>query len=343
MVKISIKKSFLLISSKRKQDSFENCVVLVHQSLYFSNLAPCNFTFIHLIMTKQEDKFAKRRLRTSYITSLTSISLMLFVLGFFGLLVMHGNHIKRHVKENIRMNVFMHADIKEAEIFKLKKNLDATDGIKETRYISSEEGANIYKEELGEDFVNFLDGTNPIHAQIEVYLTEEYANVDSLKIFSNKISTNSIVEEVRFHEDYVNAINNNIAKISFFLLIFTAFMLMISIVLISNTIRLAIYSQRFLIRTMKLIGATKGFIRSPFVWKSIFQGFIAALISIGFLVAILFRLQKDYSELISIENAPLYLMVFGAVIVIGLFVTGISTFFAINKYLKVNMDKLYMM
>lgn len=294
-------------------------------------------------MTKQEDKFAKRRLRTSYITSLSSITLMLFVLGFFGLLILHGNAIKKHVKENIRMDIFMNGNAKEAEIYKLKKGLDATDGIKSTNYVSPEEGAKEYAKEIGEDFVKFLDGVNPIHAKLEVYLSEEYANVDSLQIFADKISKANSVEEVRFHKDYVQTINDNIARISLFLLIFSGFMLMISIVLISNTIRLSIYAHRFLIRTMKLIGATKGFIRSPFVWKSIFQGFIAALLANGMLIIILYRLQKDYSELIHIQNLPIYMMVFGGVILIGIFITGVSTFFAINKYLKINMDKLYMM
>lgn len=294
-------------------------------------------------MTKQEDKFAKRRLRTSYLTSLTSITLMLFVLGFFGLLILHGNTIKKHVKENIRMNVFMHGNVKEAEIYRLKKNLDATIGIKKTKYISSEEGAEKYSQEIGEDFVQFLDGVNPIHAQIEVFLTEDYANVDSLQNFSNKIAKFDIVEEVRFHKDYVQTINDNIARISIFLLIFSGFMLLISMVLISNTIRLSIYAHRFLIRTMKLIGATKGFIRSPFVWKSIFQGLLAAIFASIMLGGILYKLKDDYSELINFQNLSIYLMVFGGLVFIGVFITGISTFFAVNKYLKVNMDKLYMM
>jgi cell division transport system permease protein len=294
-------------------------------------------------MNKPEDKFAKRRLRTSYITSLTSITLMLFVLGFFGLLILHANTIKKHVKENIRMNVFMNAEVNESEIFRLKKNLDASFGIKSTNYISKEEGAKKYADEIGEDFLQFLDGVNPIHAQIEVFLNEDYANVDSLQMISDRISKSEIVEEVRFHKDYVQTINDNISKISIFLLFFSGFMLLISIVLISNTIRLSIYAHRFLIRTMKLIGATKGFIRAPFVWKSIFQGFIAALLSSALLALVLFKLHEEYNELISIQNIEIYLMVFGGLIAMGVIITGISTFFAINKYLKINMDKLYMM
>jgi cell division transport system permease protein len=293
-------------------------------------------------MTKQEDKFAKRRLRTSYITSLTSITLMLFVLGFFGLLILHANSIKKHVKENIRMKVFIHNNVKEAEIYRLQKTLDATDGIKSTNYISPEEGAKLYSEEIGEDFVKFLDGVNPIHGEIEVFLNEQYANVDSLQHFADRIAKKPIVEEVRFHEDYVQAINDNITRISVYLLVFSAFMLLISMVLISNTIRLSIYAQRFLIRTMKLIGATKGFIRSPFVWRSIFQGFLSAFLASALLAYLLYKLREDYPDLVTFENLPIYAMVFGALLALGMVLTGISTYFAVNKYLKINMDKLYM-
>lgn len=294
-------------------------------------------------MSKQEDKYAKRRLRTSYVTSLTSITLMLFILGFFGLLIMHGNTIKKHVKENIQMRVFMHANVKEADIYRLKKTLDASEGIKSTSYISAAEAAEEYKKEIGEDFVAFLDGENPIHASLEVHLTEDYANVDSLQHFANKITKYDVVEEVKFHKDYVQTINDNIAKISLFLLIFGGLMLLISIVLISNTIRLSIYSHRFLIRTMKLIGATKGFIRSPFVWKSMIQGLLASIIAIGMLVALLFRLSENYGQLINFQNINIYLMVFGGIILMGIIITWISTFFAVNKYLNINMDKLYLM
>jgi len=294
-------------------------------------------------MSKQEDKFAKRRLRTSYITSLTSITLMLFIIGFFGLLILHANAIKKQVKENIEMTVYMQKNVKEAEIFRLKKSLDASDGIKSTKYISADEAAAEYQKELGEDFVNYLDGENPMHASIEVHLTEDYGNVDSLEYFAGKIKKYDIVEDVVFHKDYVKAINDNIAKISVFLLVLGGLLLLISIVLISNTIRLSIYAHRFLIRTMKLIGATKGFIRGPFVRKSILQGVFAALLAIGLLVALLFKLSQDYSGLIDLKNLDIYLMVFGGVIVLGIIITWLSTFFAVNKYLNINMDKLYLM
>jgi len=294
-------------------------------------------------MSKQEDRFAKRRLRTSYLTSLTSITLMLFILGFFGLLIMHAKTIRKHVKENIQMNVFINKDVKEAEIFRLKKILDASDGIKTVKYISAAEAAESYKKEIGEDFIDFLDGVNPIHASLEVHLNEDYANVDSLQNFAKIIQAYSIVEEVKYHKDYVQKINENIANISLFLLIFISLLLLISIILISNTIRLSIYSHRFMIRTMKLIGATKSFIRWPFVWKSMIQGFIASLLSIGLLSLIILKMQENYGDLVNASNLNIYLIVFAGVIVAGILITWISTFFAVNKYLNISMDKLYIM
>lgn len=293
-------------------------------------------------MPKQEDKYAKRRLRASYISSLTSISLMLFILGFFSLLILHANTIKKHVKENIQMNVYMQKNIKEADILRLKKILDASEGVKTTHYISAAEAADIYKKELGEDFIQFLDGENPIHASLEVHLNEAYANVDSLQYFSDKIMKNDIVEEVKFHKDYVQTLNDNIKKISLYLLIFSAMLFIISMVLISNTIRLSIYSQRFLIRSMKLIGATKAFIRRPFLLRSVLQGIIASIIAIGALIFILYKLLENYKDLLSPEYLNLYLIAFGGIILVGIIITWISTFFAVNKYLNLSMDKIYL-
>ena len=215
-------------------------------------------------MAKQEDKFNKRRLRASYFTSVISITLVLFILGFFGLIMLHSNMITKHVRENIQMNVYMKKNAKEAQIFRLKKELDATKNVKFTTYISAEKAKEIYKEEIGEDFIEFLDGQNPLHASIEIHLTEAYVNVEELKLLASKIKTRKIVEDVRFHENYVQTINKNIARISIFFIIVSGLLLLISIVLINNTIRLSVYANRFIIRSMRLIGATQGFIRKPF-------------------------------------------------------------------------------
>ncbi|RLD43149.1 MAG: ABC transporter permease [Bacteroidetes bacterium] len=293
-------------------------------------------------MAQKEDKFNKRRLRASYFTSVISITLVLFILGFFGLIVLHSKMIGKHVRENIQMNVYMKKNAKEAEIFRLKKEMDATNNVKYTKYISAKEAKKIYQEEIGEDFIQFLDGENPLHASIEIHLNENYANVTELKKLANKIEKRRIVEEVRYHEDYVQAINKNIARISLFFMIVSGLLLLISIVLINNTIRLSVYSNRFIIRSMRLIGATQGFIRKPFIWRGIAQGIISALLSIGLLIAILYRFHEFYPDLINIRNIDLYLMLFGGVITTGIIISWWSSSLSVRRYLRMKIDNLYL-
>lgn len=293
-------------------------------------------------MKKQEDKFTKRRLRTSYITSVISITLVLFLLGFFGLIVLHAKKISTHVKENIQVTVFMKRNANEADILRMKKTLDASDGIKSTKYISSLQAAETFQKEIGEDFLEFLDGENPIHASLQVFLNEDYANVDSLTSISNRISAEESVEEVQFHKDYVQTINDNIAKLSIFFLVFSSLLLLIAIILINNTIRLSIFAHRFIIRTMNLIGATQGFIRKPFIFRGVIQGIISALLSIGLLIAVLFKLSTYAPDLINLTNLDLYLMLFGCVLLVGIIISWWSTFFAVRKYLRMKLDNLYL-
>lgn len=293
-------------------------------------------------MAKKEDNFTKRRLRASYFTSVVSITLVLFVLGFLGLIVLHANMIGKHVKENIQMDVFMKKNANEAEIKRLKKELDATEGIKFTKEITAEEAKEIYKKEIGEDFIEFLDGENPLHASIEVHLNETYANVSELKKLSSKIQKKSIVEEVRFYEDYVDTINNNIARISIFFMIISGLLLLISIVLINNTIRLSVYANRFIIRSMKLIGATQSFIRKPFIWKGIVQGIISAVLSIGLLISILIKLSEYYPDLVNLNNIDLYLILFAGILLLGIIISWWSSSLSVRKFLKMKIDNLYL-
>ena len=293
-------------------------------------------------MSKQEDNFTKRRLRASYFTSVISITLVLFILGFFGLIMLHSNMITKHVKENIQMNVYMKKNAKEAQIYRLKKELDATDNVKFTTYISAEDAKNIYKEEIGEDFIEFLDGKNPLHASIEIHLTEAYANVNDLKKLSDKIKTRKIVEDVRFHESYVESINKNIARITIFFMIVSGLLLLIAIVLINNTIRLSVYANRFIIRSMRLIGATQSFIRKPFIIRGIIQGIISAIISIMLLITILYELNQYYPDLVSVQNLDLYLMLFGAIILMGIIISWWSSSLSVRKFLRMKIDNLYL-
>lgn len=293
-------------------------------------------------MAKQEDKYTKKRLKASYVTSVISITLVLFVLGSLGLVVLEAKMISKHLRENIRMTVHMKKDVKEADVMRLKKHLDATNDVKSTRYVSPEEAAKEYSEEIGEDFVHFLDGENPLQGSIEVYLNEAYANVDSLAALSSIIETRKGVEDVRYHKSYVETINKNIGRISIFFLIVSVLLLLISIVLINNTIRLSVYASRFLIRTMQLIGATQGFIRRPFIWQGIWQGIISAFLTILMLIALMYKIQTYYPELINLRFIDMYLILFGGLVVVGILISWWSSALAVRKYLRMKLDNIYL-
>lgn len=293
-------------------------------------------------MAKQEDKYAKKRLKASYLTSIISITLVLFVLGSLGLVVLQAKLISKHVRENIQLEVHMTKSVKEADIMRLKKYLDAKHDVKSTKYISSEEAAKNYSEEIGEDFIKFLDGENPLHASIQVNLNEEYANVDSLAQLASLIETHKGVEDVRFHKSYVEKINKNIGRITLIFMGIAILLLFISIVLINNTIRLSVYSSRFIIRTMQLIGATQSFIRKPFVWRGIIQGVISALFTIGLLIGILYQIHEYYPDLVNLQFIDMYLVLFGGVIIIGVFISWWSSSLAVRKYLRMTLDNIYL-
>ena len=293
-------------------------------------------------MAKQEDKYAKKRLKASYVTSVISITLVLFVLGSLGLLVLQAKLISKHVRENIQLEVHMTKDVKEADIMRLKKYLDAKHDVKSTRYISPEEAAASYSEDLGEDFIKFLDGENPLHASIEVFLNEDYANVDSLAQLSVIIQKYKGVDDVRYHKSYVEAINTNIGRITMVFLGVVILLLLISIVLINNTIRLSVYSSRFIIRAMQLIGATPGFIRKPFVWQGIIQGVISSVLTIGILIAILYKIHFYFPEMVNLQFIDMYLMLFGSIILVGVLISWWSSSLAVRKYLRMTLDNIYL-
>lgn len=224
-------------------------------------------------MARQEDKYTRRRLQSSYITTVVSISLVLFMLGLLGLIIFHAKKLSDYVKENIGFSIIMKENVKEAGIIKLQKTLDATDYIKSTEYITKEQAAKEFTEELGEDFTSFL-GYNPLLPTIEVRFKAAYANNDSLSVIKDKILADENVKEVFYHESLVNVVNKNVRKIGIIIFGFSALLLIIAIALINNTIRLSVYSKRFIIRSMQLVGATRQFISKPFILKGVLQGII---------------------------------------------------------------------
>lgn len=286
------------------------------------------------------NKAAKRKLRSSYVTTVISISLVLFLLGIIGLLILNARRLSTYVRENLGFTVLINDNSREAEVQRLQKILNASPYVRSASYISKDEAASIMKEELGEDFVDFL-GYNPLLSSIEVKVFAEYANPDSMAVIENQILNFPQVKEVYYQKNLLHAVNDNIEKITVVLGAFVLLLMIISIALINNTIRLSVYSRRFLIKTMQLVGATRAFIRKPFLIKGILHGLAGATMAIILLSALIYGLNKELEGMIGFDSFWLIGTLFGIVIVLGLLISLISTFFAVNKYLRLNADELY--
>ncbi len=291
-------------------------------------------------MSGSEDKSGRKRLQASTITTIISISLVLFMLGLLGLIVLHAGKLSDYVKENIGFSVIIKENIKDARILEFQKRLDTESFVKSTEYITREKAAEDLTKELGEDFIDFL-GYNPLLASIDIRLNADYANNDSLKVIEKRLLDNSVVKEVFYHKSLVDAVNDNIKRISIILLAFSTVLLLISIALINNTIRLSVYSKRFIIKTMQLVGATRSFISKPFILKSLLHGLISSLIAIFLLGVVLYFSRRALPELIELQDIDLFLSLFGLVTLLGLFITGVSTLLAVGRYLNLKSHKFH--
>ncbi len=291
-------------------------------------------------MGKKDSQQTKRQLRNSYLTTVISIALVLFLLGAVGYLMLNAQRLSNYVKENIGFNIVLKDNVRDAEVRRLQKYLDASSYVKSTEYIDKERAAEELKEQLGEDFVDFL-GYNPLLSSIEVKLFAEFANPDSIKKVEEVFVSFPQVKEVFYQKNLIQKVNDNVNKISLVLLGFSALLLLIAIALINNTIRLSVYSKRFLINTMQLVGATKGFIRQPFISTSLLHGFIGAVLANGLLAGGVYILHKELGGFIGFDNIELIGILFVIVIIIGMLLSFVSTFFAVNKYLRLKTDQLY--
>lgn len=291
-------------------------------------------------MTKPEDKYAKRKLKTSYLSTVVSITLVLYMLGLLWLIIMHAKKLSDYVKENIGFTVFLNEEVKEVDIIQLQKTLDAREYVKSTEYVPKEKAATDLQKDLGEDFIDFL-GYNPLPSSIEVRLKAAFANSDSLAVLENELVKNKNVKEVSYQKSLVSMVNENLRKISLIILGFSSLLLIIAIALINNTIRLSVYSKRFLIRTMQLIGATENFIRRPFLLQGLLQGIVGSVIALILLVFTLYFAQKEVPELQKLQDTALFIKLFIFVTVLGIIISWASTYMAVRKYLRIKTDYLY--
>ncbi len=275
-----------------------------------------------------------------FITSSISTMLVLLLLGLVVFFVLTANNLSVYVRENIAFSILISDDMKEPDILNYQKQLDAEPYVKETTYISKTQALKEQTEAMGTDPAEFL-GYNPFTASIEVKLNADYANSDSIEWIKEDILSNKLVMEINYPQDLLDAVNRNIRKISLVLLGLAALLTLISFALINNTIRLAVYSKRFLIHTMKLVGASWGFIRRPFILRNIWVGILAALIADAALIGMAYALVNYEPDLLAVVTPQVMLTVMGSVFVFGVIITSLCALISINKYLKMKVSELY--
>jgi len=291
-------------------------------------------------LKNKENGLSKTKLRSSYLTLVVSVSLVLFLLGVLGFVLINARELADYFRESLSFSVMLDDDAKEADIRMLQKDLDAKLYVKSTKYVSKDEAAVKMKEELGEDFINFL-GDNPLPPSIDVYLYAGYTIPDSVAKIEKYVLEYPFVKEVYYQDSLLFLINENVKKISLFLLVISSFLFLIAITIINNTIRLSIYSRRFLIRTMQLVGATRSFIRRPFIIQSAFHGLLAALLAMSLLMGLLYMIEKEFFLMFTFESTRLFILLGVSIVITGVLINIISTFFSVNRYLSISEDKLY--
>lgn len=291
-------------------------------------------------MTRNEDRFTKRRLRSSYFSVVISISLVLFVLGLFGVLILNTQEISRSVKEDFSLTISLQEDASKAEVSQFFTTLQVAPYTKEVRIISKEDAAEDLKKVLDEDFVDFL-GYNPLRDGMELKLKADYLNLERLEALKKEFEVMDFVSEVIYDRLLIEKMNENLRLLSYALIGGAILLTLIAIALINSSIRLAIYSKRFLIKTMQLVGATRSFIRRPFLVKSLLHGTIGALIALGLLGLLWVNLRSYIPGLEEIQTTFSLVLLAVSILLAGLLISFTCTFFALRKYLKLKTDQLY--
>lgn len=291
-------------------------------------------------MASSFDKFQKRKLISSYFSVVLSIALVLFLLGLLGLLVINAQKVADHFKEQVTVTIYLKETAKDIEIKQLEKSLAMADYVKSTNYVSKQKAAEILKANNGEDFMTFL-GFNPLQNSIDVNLKADFVTNKKLKEISENTLKKDFVDEVSYDNDLVNLMNDNVKKISFWVLLLSGIFTLIAVLLINSSIRLSVYSKRFTIKTMQMVGATKRFIRKPFIFKSIRLGILGAIIALAGMAVVLYYTNKTFPELQVLKNQVYIIGLFGVIFMLGIIITWFSTFLATSRFLNLKTDQLY--
>ena len=291
-------------------------------------------------MTKRKNKTLSKKIVSSSVSVIISLSLVLFVLGLLSLFLINAQRLTNYVKENVGFSILIKDNVKEIDLIEFNKRLDAEEFTKNTNFISKEEATQELEQELGEDFVNFL-GYNPIMASIDVKLNSSYANNDSLSQISLELEKNSLVHEIYYQKNLIEKLNSNVKKITLFLFSFSLILFFIAFALINNTIRLSVYSKRFLIRTMRLVGAESRFIQKPFLINGVYQGLYSAIFAIFLLIGSIQLIQKETASILNIDDLQIIGIVFIVLFCSGIILSCGSTFFAVKRFIYLKENELH--
>ena len=291
-------------------------------------------------MAQYIERYQRRRLITSYFSVVLSISLVLFLMGILGLLVFNAKKLADHFKEQITLTIFLKDDANEVEVNQLQKSFALADYVKSARYITKEEAAEEYSEDIGENFVEFL-GFNPLKNAIDLNLQADFVSPVQIEEIANTISTKTYVDEVSYDKPLIELLNSNVSRLSLWILVASAIFTLISVLLINSSIRLSIYSKRFIIKTMQMVGATKKFIRKPFIVTNVKLGMLGALLAFIALSVTLFYLDQSFPELQLFDDAIPLLVLFAAIFGLGIAISYISTHYSTQRFLNLRTDRLY--
>ena len=286
------------------------------------------------------ESFNRRRLLTSYFSVIVSITLVLFLLAFFMFLVLSTKKLANHFKEQVTGTILIKDKAKDVDITQLQKTLSVAPFVKSIKFISKEEAAETFSKDIGEDFVTFI-GTNPLQNAIDLSLKAEYADPDKMQEIKRDLEQHTFVSEVVYDQSLVALIHENVNRIGFITLVFSVLFTFVSVLLINASIRLSIYSKRFIIKTMQLVGATRSFIRRPFIYTNVKLGIFSAFVAITFFSLSLFSIIKSYPDFAVLLDATVLTVVFIGVFVMGILISWGSTFFATQRFLNLNTNELY--
>jgi len=291
-------------------------------------------------MSQYIERYQRRKLISSYFSVVLSIALVLFLLGVLGLLVLNTKKLADHFKEQITISVFLKDNAKPVEIDQLQKSLALAEYTKTAEYISKEDAAEQYSEDIGENFVEFL-GYNPLQNSIDIHLKADFVSPEQIEQIAGDLASKTYVEEVSYDKPLIELLNDNARKISLWILVACAIFTVIAVLLINSSIRLSIYSKRFIIKTMQMVGATKTFIRRPFIWTNIKLGMVGAVVALIALGILIYYINKNFPELNLFSEYMILIILFVGVFGLGVIISWASTHFATQRFLNLRTDDLY--